>query len=383
MNSLNHIGIKRVRLNHELRREIYLLDDYFAGSIPAFFLSIDFIYEKIFIEKTHISYYTERSCIMFETKQKQVTGVIFILDITEKTSQKGKPFLIIKARDNHKQEAILKRWQCSENEFPVSKGELALCTIQINSYKEEKQFVIRSVKPAYDGVHADIVDYMNIAPYKASDMYHYILGFAEKNIKNDSYKSVIKNIYRDYKEKLMMWSAAKSVHHNGVSGLLFHIYSMLQAAESYVKIYSFLNKDLLFTGVILHDIGKLEELHTNEFGESEYSIEGNLTGHLYIGADLVTKYKPKDMAQEEFLLLKHMILSHHGKHEYGAVITPKIPEAIALNYIDDMDAKMYQCEHFMNEIHPGTFSDQIWSLETRLYRQKNQQEGTVTYEKNE
>jgi 3'-5' exoribonuclease len=145
--------------------------------------------------------------------------------------------------------------------------------------------------------------------------------------------------------ELRVAPAAKSLHHAWIGGLLEHIVSLLALADSVAPHYPRVNRDLLLTGVVLHDIGKLAELtYGNCFG---YSLEGQMLGHITIGLRMVQERIAAipDFPPKMKLLVEHMILSHHGKYEFGSPKLPMIAEAVMLNMLDDLDAKM----QLMNE----------------------------------
>lgn len=150
--------------------------------------------------------------------------------------------------------------------------------------------------------------------------------------------------------------AAKSIHHNFEHGLLYHTCRMLQTAEAILPIYPDLNRELLLTGIILHDAGKLVEIK----GESEhaYSVEGNLLGHISIVyGEIYRLASNSGIEQEEDIqLLEHVILAHHGKMEYGSPVTAEIPEAWAIHTIDNLDAKMTVFEDAYETGTPGEMS---------------------------
>jgi 3'-5' exoribonuclease len=134
--------------------------------------------------------------------------------------------------------------------------------------------------------------------------------------------------------------AAKQLHHAWLGGLLEHVVSLLTLADRVAPHYPLLDRDLLLTGVILHDIGKVRELSW-EIG-FEYTVEGSLLGHIQIGTALTERAidsLPNFPPRLKTLVL-HMILSHHGKLEFGSPKLPMIPEALALSFLDDLDAKM-------------------------------------------
>ena len=144
-------------------------------------------------------------------------------------------------------------------------------------------------------------------------------------------------------------SAAKSVHHAFIGGLLEHTLSVTQVCEFYAKQYPILNRDLLVTAAMFHDIGKLKEL--SEFPENDYTDEGNLLGHIYMGAEMVGRKIeaipgfPKTLAAE----LKHCILAHHGELEFGSPKKPALCEALALSMADNLDAKMETLRELMRD----------------------------------
>ena len=165
--------------------------------------------------------------------------------------------------------------------------------------------------------------------------------------------------------------AARQLHHAWLGGLLEHVVSLLGLAERVAAHYpQLLDRDLLVTGVILHDIGKVRELMW-ETG-FDYTVEGVLLGHIQMGIDLVEKTIAAlpDFPDRLRTLVLHMILSHHGKLEFGSPKLPMIPEAIALNFVDDLDAKMQAiAQEFEKSAREGKGPDEltgkVWALDNR------------------
>ena len=145
---------------------------------------------------------------------------------------------------------------------------------------------------------------------------------------------------KDFAKRFKFHSAAKSVHHGFVGGLLEHTLSVAKHCSYFASVYPILNRDLLVTAGIFHDIGKLEELST--FPENDYTDAGQLLGHIMIGTEMIGERIraipgfPKGLANE----LKHCILAHHGELEYGSPKKPALAEALALTFADNVDAKM-------------------------------------------
>ncbi len=162
-------------------------------------------------------------------------------------------------------------------------------------------------------------------------------------------------------------SAAKAMHHNLMGGLLYHSYRMVKAADSICNVYTDLNRELLVCGTALHDIGKIEELSTSDLGNANYTSEGRLFGHALIGIEMIdrevidadTKAGKETYNREDIRLLKHLIASHHGIPEWGAIALPAIPEAMVLHNIDMIDSRMYMYEEGYAWTKPGSVSDYI------------------------
>lgn len=164
--------------------------------------------------------------------------------------------------------------------------------------------------------------------------------------------------------------AARQLHHAWLGGLLEHVVSLLTLADRVAAHYPLLDRDLLLTGVVLHDIGKIREL---SWGVGfDYTIEGTLLGHIQMGIDMVEKAIAGLPGFPDRLrtLVLHMILSHHGKLEFGSPKLPMIPEALVLNFVDDLDAKMQAVSsEFEKSMREGKSADEltgkVWSLDNR------------------
>ena len=162
------------------------------------------------------------------------------------------------------------------------------------------------------------------------------------------------------------------MHHNMLGGLLYHSYRMVKSADALCGVYDILDRELMICGAALHDIGKLWEYNTSVTGEAEFTPSGILFGHIYLGASLIKRYtEGGNYDMEKVQRLVHMILSHHGTREFGAVVCPATAEAFALHYIDNIDAKLYMCEDFYAQLEEGTITDKKpFGLDNRIYRPK-------------
>lgn len=219
-----------------------------------------------------------------------------------------------------------------------------------------------------DGV--DTADFVPSAPLAASHMYQEVAAYIAK-IKNQDMQKIVCHIIDLKKDKLMIYPAAKQNHHAVRSGLLYHILTMLQLGEKVSEVYATLNRDLLFAGIILHDMAKLDEMNAGELGiVSNYTVEGELLGHIIQGIKLIDRAAKEVGADEEVsMLLQHMILSHHYEPEFGSPKRPMIPEAEILHYLDTIDARMYDMRKVLEGTEAGGLSDKVWLLNNRkLYK---------------
>jgi len=217
----------------------------------------------------------------------------------------------------------------------------------------------------------DKTDLLPSTTYDVTALWRQLLSFVE-SFTNPDLKLLVTTLLDDpamaaaYREA----PAAKQLHHAWLGGLLEHVVSLCTLADRVATHYPLLDRDLLLTGVILHDLGKLRELSW-EIG-FEYTVEGMLLGHIQIGTALVEKAidsLPGFPPRLKTLVL-HMILSHHGKLEFGSPKLPMIPEALALSFLDDLDAKMQaMASEFDKCIREGKGPDEmtgkVWSLDQR------------------
>lgn len=236
---------------------------------------------------------------------------------------------------------------------------------------------------------ADKMDMLPCTTCDVADLWRQLLGFAE-TLTNPHLKLLLATLLSDpslsvaYREA----PAAKQLHHAWLGGLLEHVVSLCTLADRIAPHYPLLDRDLLMTGVILHDIGKVRELSW-EIG-FEYTIEGILLGHIQIGAALAEQTMdslPNFPSRLKTLVL-HMILSHHGKLEFGSPKLPMIPEALVLNFIDDLDAKMQAVSAEFDRSAregkaPGEMTNKVWALDNRqlLNTKRWLNEGTPSQEK--
>jgi 3'-5' exoribonuclease len=266
-----------------------------------------------------------------------------------------------------------KLWEVKEeDEKAYSSNMLVKVRGTALAWQNATQLKIEKIRPVTEEDKLSIEDFVPTAPFKADIMLDTILEYIDK-IKNTDMKNIVTNIIEQNMEKLIHYPAAKKNHHAVRSGLLYHVTTMLRAGEKLCEIYTSVNKDLLYSGVILHDIAKIQEMDASELGiVSDYTVEGQLLGHIIQGIKNIEVVGEKVKASKEVvMLLQHMVLSHHYEPEYGSPVKPMIPEAELLHYLDIIDARMYDMSKAAVETKEGEFSDRIWSLENRKVYKPN------------
>lgn len=210
-------------------------------------------------------------------------------------------------------------------------------------YNNAPQLKVNRLRKADEGEYL-VSDYMPSSEYDIEDMYTKLMEYVDK-VKNPYLNKLIKSFFAEDEEFIKSFknhSAAKTMHHGFIGGLLEHTLSVTSLCENYAKRYKILNHDLLVSAAIMHDIGKVYEL--SDFPMNDYTDEGQLLGHITMGMEMVGERIrtiegfPVKLANE----LKHCILAHHGELEYGSPKKPALPEAVALSFADNLDAKMEQ-----------------------------------------
>ena len=223
-------------------------------------------------------------------------------------------------------------------------------TGDITSFQGNLQLSIKRVRKVGEGEY-DPKDYLPATDKNVDEMYAELMSFVN-SVKNPYLSRLLHSFFddADFAKAFKFHSAAKSVHHGFVGGLLEHTVSVTRNCDYFAQNYPFLNRDMLLTAAMFHDIGKLKELST--FPENDYTDAGQLLGHIIIGTEWIgEKIReidgfPEALANE----LKHCILAHHGELEYGSPKKPALVEALALSFADNLDAKMETVRELLNNV---------------------------------
>ena len=296
----------------------------------------------------------------------EVLGFYMIKLCDAKVTNAGQKYLNMNLGDATA-EINAKLWDVSDElaaQFSV--GQIVRIMGTVIEYQGSMQLKLEKIRLAKKEDDINPSDFVPVAPFKPEEMYAYLYETAE-SFNNKSLRDITLDILNTYKEKLMYYPAAKKNHHAVRSGLLYHTSTMLKTAHKVCEIYDFLDRELLFAGVILHDMAKMDEMESSELGIiGEYTPEGNLIGHLVKGAINISLVGERLKSDKEIImLLSHMLLSHHNLPEHGSPKYPEIPEAEMLHQLDIMDARMYDMKKITDSMQPGEMSDKIWSLEGR------------------
>ena len=195
------------------------------------------------------------------------------------------------------------------------------------------------------------------------------------SLTNPVYRGIIGRLFEEYEKPFYDYPAAAKNHHSFVGGLAEHVTGMLDLANEVVRLYPMLDRELLISGIMVHDLGKLTELSGPVV--TEYTLQGKLLGHISIMqakiAEVADQLGFGD--SEEALLLRHMVLSHHGQHEFGSPVLPLVAEAEVLHMIDNLDARMNTLEKAYAQTEEGSFTPRLFPMENRAFYKPKKRQG--------
>ena len=300
------------------------------------------------------------------TKNGTADGYVLIKTVEKKLNVKGVPYLDLLLCDSDG-EIVAKLWDYKEDiHGEYEAGELIKVRGTLSSYNGTEQMRIEKIRKtnSLDGV--DIADFVPSAEYSGEAMYNELIGIAN-SFKDSDITKIVVTILEENKEKLLFWPAAYRLHHAIRGGLLYHTLSIVRLAQSACDIYRSLDRDLLLGGAMLHDIAKIEEYNVNAAGiATNYSVTGELIGHLVQGAMCVRETAQKlGVKEETAILLEHMLISHHGEPDFGVAVRPMIMEAEVLSQLDKLDATVFEMAQAVSGVEIGAFTQRMWALDNR------------------
>ncbi|MBC8531531.1 3'-5' exoribonuclease YhaM family protein [Gehongia tenuis] len=298
------------------------------------------------------------------------TGFVLVRQWQKKTAKNGSSYVDMVVGDRTAN-LPAKIWDAKPAD-EVAAGEVIKVRGAVQAYKGQPQIIVELWrKPSeQDQKEYDLEELVPTAPVEAGKMFAEMKAYCAR-IGDEDLRALAGELIEEHKDKLMYFPAAMKGHHALRGGLLYHTTTMLHAAEAMLGIYSFLNADLLYAGVLVHDLAKMEEMDADETGSvGAYTVRGTLLGHINdMVAQIALAAERVHARQEAVTMLQHMVLAHHYEPEYGSPKRPLFPEAELLHHLDMIDARMYDMHRALEGAEPGGFSERLWSMQNRqLYR---------------
>ncbi|WP_462408904.1 3'-5' exoribonuclease YhaM [Neobacillus sp. Marseille-QA0830] len=296
---------------------------------------------------------------------EQVELFLLIKSSTKGIASNGKPFLTLILQDKSG-EIEAKLWDVNEeDEKTYAAQNVVKVSGDLQNYRGKNQLRIRQIRKSGLADGRNLEDFLETAPLNQDQMASKLTQYIFE-MKNPNIQRITRHLIKKHQKAFLEYPAATRNHHEFVSGLAFHVVSMLDLAKSIASLYPSLDTDLLYAGVILHDMGKVMELSGPI--STVYTLEGNLLGHITIMINEIGKAAEElGISGEEVLILQHLVLSHHGKAEWGSPKPPLVKEAEILHYIDNLDAKMNMMDRALEKVKPGEFTERIFALDNRSF----------------
>lgn len=298
----------------------------------------------------------------------QIEGFFILNNAFSKVAANGKPFLSAVLEDcTGTMEG--KVWDYAGPISATDIGSVIKIRGTVSEFRGVLQMNIDRIRMAEDSDVYQINDLVPTAPIDVEASFGKIEAMVN-SIEDSDYAAICREMLRLHGERFKVIPAAKSVHHGFLNGLLMHTLFMLETADHMARLYSaVIDRSLLLAGTLLHDFSKIEEFTVSPLGlVTDYSVKGNLLGHLVMGAQEVAKVAEQlGTPEEKAVLLQHMILSHHGEPEFGAAVRPQCAESDLLSYIDMIDSRMEIYRETLQEVPEGEFSKRIFALDHRVY----------------
>lgn len=276
----------------------------------------------------------------------------------------GKPYLTLILTDKTG-EIETKMWDTSDLEKYAPKS-IVHAAGEVMDYRGRTQLKLKQITVLEE---MNVEDYVQSAPIPREQIETEVLAFVE-SIQNSDMKKLVKHLITSRFDAYFTHPAAVKNHHAFYSGLSYHVLSMLRLADQIAQLYPTLNRDVLISGIILHDYAKIKEL--SDPVAPEYTLPGKLVGHITMMVAELEKVGAELQIDTEVLtVLQHLVLSHHGRPEWGSAVAPQMREAEVLFLIDNLDARMTMMDRLLEYVEPGQFSERSFALDNRaFYRPK-------------
>jgi len=294
----------------------------------------------------------------------QISSVFLVKEKITSLARNGKPYLTLHLMDKTG-DIEARIWDHVDTIGGLfEKDDFIFIRAKATVYLGKMQLIISEVERVLESA-IQLADFLPEGERDIQEMLRELFALVE-SCSDDGLRSLLRSFFDDpvLLERYRTAPAAKGMHHVYLGGLLEHSLAVARLVDQLMPLYPMLNRDLLVTGALLHDVGKVREMtYLRSF---DYTDEGKLLGHITIGVEMVhEKIAAIDGFSPEFaMLLKHMILSHHGQYDFGSPKRPKTIEATVLNYLDDLDSKI---NGIRTHIRKETFSQSRWTAYHRLY----------------
>jgi len=300
---------------------------------------------------------------------QEIEGFYILREANPKTTAAGKPFLSAVLSDRTGSvDAVV--WDYPGPLGSADAGRVVKIRGKVSEFKGVPQLNVNCLRPAESSDRYDLSALVPTAPIDADGALARVRELVD-SIGDEDYRRLAQTLLERHLDAFRSIPAAKSVHHGFLSGLLMHTANMLRAADFLADLYAeVIDRSLLLAGTLLHDFAKEYEFSFSPLGlVTDYSVRGQLLGHLVMGAQEVAQAAAElGVPEEKSTLLQHLILSHHGEPEFGAAVRPLCAEAELLSAIDSMDSRMEIYAETLAEIPAGTFSARVFALDKKIYR---------------
>lgn len=298
----------------------------------------------------------------------EVEGFYILKTAQSKVSGAGKPFLAAVLTDRSGS-IEAKVWEYGGPVGAADEGGVVKVRAAVSEFRGSLQMIISRIRTANSSDRYSLENLVPTAPIDAEDALDELHGYID-SLPDPDYADVCRKLMEKYEQQFYIIPGGKSMHHSFLHGLLMHTLNMVRTADFFAELYAeVIDRSLLIAGTLLHDFAKCDEFVTSPLGlVTDYSVKGQLLGHLVMGAqEVAAAARELHIPEEKSILLQHMLLSHHGEPEFGAAVRPLCAESELLSLIDLVDSRMEIYAESLLDVPAGQFSKRIFALDKKIY----------------
>jgi 3'-5' exoribonuclease len=298
---------------------------------------------------------------------KTIQASLLLTSVSKGLTNAGQPYLSLILQD--KTGSIeAKYWDVQPAiEQLVEAGQFYAVTADVIAYRSSLQLKIERLQKLNPDT-ITLSDFTMSAPVPLNALEDK-LARTIQSIQDGDYQRLVSTLIQTYYERFIVYPAAVRNHHEYTSGLLYHTLSMIDIAEFFIQQYPPLDRDLVISGILLHDLGKTVEFSSPIV--AKYTTEGKLIGHIqWMSAEIHAVGEKLSIPREKVMYLQHIVLSHHGKPEFGSAVPPLMKEALLVHMVDDFDAKMTMIDKALSAIEPDSFTPRLFTFDDRSFYKK-------------